>query len=185
MLLLRLSPVIPFNAINYVIAGTKLSLRDYIFSLIGILPGTATYVFIGATAGSMIGFNDDDDDNGSANESHKIIQPVALGVGIILALAATLLLSYQSRLRLMDIVEKSEGADVVDIVASPPARELMSPIHRESSLASDIAKKSEASSCGGSRASSAPRYTSDSGLNSSSIPKASSYVDPEDLNVYM
>ncbi len=52
-LLLRLSPIIPFNAINYIAGVTALSLKDYTLSLMGILPGTVVYCFIGAGAGSL------------------------------------------------------------------------------------------------------------------------------------
>jgi len=52
-LLLRLSPIIPFNAINYIAGVTAVSLKEYTLSLIGILPGTVVYCFIGAGAGSL------------------------------------------------------------------------------------------------------------------------------------
>lgn len=176
MMLLRLSPIVPFNAINYVIAGTKISFRDYVVSLIGILPGTATYVFIGATAGSMIGFSDDDngDNDNKHSDSGKIIEPVALCIGIVLALVATFLLSYHARKRFMDIVVEAGGE--VDIVSALPSRELMSPIHRESSLAYDVAKESNSSGSNKSITGRSPH---------SSTPRQLSYTDPDDLNVYM
>ena len=40
MLLLRLSPLIPFNALDYISGVTSISLRDYSLALCGILPGT-------------------------------------------------------------------------------------------------------------------------------------------------
>ncbi|KAL7517774.1 hypothetical protein ACHAWX_002662 [Stephanocyclus meneghinianus] len=52
-LLLRLSPIIPFNIINYIGGVTAISLKDYTRALIGILPGTVLYCFIGASAGSL------------------------------------------------------------------------------------------------------------------------------------
>jgi hypothetical protein len=182
MMLLRLSPIVPFNAINYVMAGTKISFRDYVFSLIGILPGTATYVFIGATAGSMIGFSDDDnDDDSKHSDDSEIIQTVALCIGIILALVATFFLSFHARKRFMAIVAEAGGAQEVDIVSSSPSRELMSPIHRESSLASSLAKESRGSGSSGKAAS---PYAS-GWSPASSAPRQSSYADPEDLNVFM
>ena len=51
--LLRLSPIIPFNVINYVGGVSSVSLRAYALALVAILPGTLWYVFLGASAGSL------------------------------------------------------------------------------------------------------------------------------------
>ena len=48
MLLLRLSPLIPYNFFNYIIAATSVSFRDYALALPAMLPATAGYVYIGA-----------------------------------------------------------------------------------------------------------------------------------------
>lgn len=52
--LLRLSPVVPFNVLNYAFGITRVSLRDYVLaSWIGMLPGTVTYVYVGSVAGDL------------------------------------------------------------------------------------------------------------------------------------
>ena len=52
--LTRLSPVFPFNLLNYAYGLTKVSLRDYFFaSWVGMLPGTVMYVYLGSLAGSL------------------------------------------------------------------------------------------------------------------------------------
>ena len=52
--LTRLSPIFPFNLLNYAYGITKVSLRDYFFaSWIGMLPGTVMYVYIGSLAGDL------------------------------------------------------------------------------------------------------------------------------------
>ena len=54
VLLLRFSPLVPFNALNYALALTGVSLRDYVLgSWIGMLPGTLLYVWLGAGARSL------------------------------------------------------------------------------------------------------------------------------------
>lgn len=52
--LTRLSPVFPFNLLNYAYGITKVSLRDYFLaSWVGMLPGTVLYVYIGSLAGDL------------------------------------------------------------------------------------------------------------------------------------
>jgi uncharacterized membrane protein YdjX (TVP38/TMEM64 family) len=52
--LTRLSPVFPFNLLNYAFGLTRVSLRDYFFaSWIGMMPGTVMYVYIGSLAGDL------------------------------------------------------------------------------------------------------------------------------------
>jgi uncharacterized membrane protein YdjX (TVP38/TMEM64 family) len=55
--LTRLSPIFPFNLLNYAYGITKVSLRDYFLaSWIGMLPGTIMYVYIGSLAGDLATF---------------------------------------------------------------------------------------------------------------------------------
>ncbi len=52
VLLLRLSPLFPFNLLNYALALTRVSFRDYLLaSWLGMLPGTLLYVYLGSAAG--------------------------------------------------------------------------------------------------------------------------------------
>ncbi len=52
--LTRLSPIVPFNLLNYAYGITKVSLRDYFLaSWAGMLPGTIMYVYIGSLAGDL------------------------------------------------------------------------------------------------------------------------------------
>jgi uncharacterized membrane protein YdjX (TVP38/TMEM64 family) len=53
VLLTRLSPVFPFNLLNYVFGVTQVSLKDYILGSLGIIPGTVMYVYIGSLAGNL------------------------------------------------------------------------------------------------------------------------------------
>jgi uncharacterized membrane protein YdjX (TVP38/TMEM64 family) len=51
VLLLRLSPLFPFNALNYVLSLTRVRLSTYVLaSFLGMLPGTALYVYLGSLA---------------------------------------------------------------------------------------------------------------------------------------
>ena len=54
VLLTRLSPVFPFNLLNYSFGLTGVSLRDYVLATwIGILPGTILYVYLGSLGGTL------------------------------------------------------------------------------------------------------------------------------------
>ncbi|NJP08069.1 MAG: TVP38/TMEM64 family protein [Leptolyngbyaceae cyanobacterium RU_5_1] len=53
VLLTRLSPVFPFNLLNYAFGVTNVSLRDYVLGSVGILPGTILYVYIGSVIGDI------------------------------------------------------------------------------------------------------------------------------------
>ncbi len=54
VLLLRLSPVFPYNLLNYALALTRVSFRDYaLASWIGMLPGTVMYIYLGSTVGEL------------------------------------------------------------------------------------------------------------------------------------
>ena len=52
--LVRLSPIFPFNLLNYAFGLTRVSFQDYFLaSWIGMMPGTVMYVYIGSLAGSL------------------------------------------------------------------------------------------------------------------------------------
>lgn len=52
--LTRLSPIFPFNLLNYAFGLTRVRLRDYLVaSWIGMMPGTIMYVYIGSLAGDI------------------------------------------------------------------------------------------------------------------------------------
>lgn len=54
VLLLRLSPIVPFNLLNYALGATRIDLRSYVAaSFVGMLPGTLLYVYLGAAAGDV------------------------------------------------------------------------------------------------------------------------------------
>jgi len=54
VVLARLSPIFPFNLLNYAFGLTKVSLGHYVpASWIGMIPGTVMYVYLGSLAGSL------------------------------------------------------------------------------------------------------------------------------------
>jgi uncharacterized membrane protein YdjX (TVP38/TMEM64 family) len=54
VLLTRLSPIFPFNVLNYAFGLTKVRFRDYVLaSWIGMFPGTVLYVYLGSAAKNL------------------------------------------------------------------------------------------------------------------------------------
>jgi uncharacterized membrane protein YdjX (TVP38/TMEM64 family) len=53
VLLTRLSPIFPFNLLNYAFGVTDVSLKDYLLGSLGMLPGTVLYVYLGAIASDL------------------------------------------------------------------------------------------------------------------------------------
>jgi uncharacterized membrane protein YdjX (TVP38/TMEM64 family) len=51
--LLRLSPVFPFNLLNYALGLTRVRFLDYLVASIGMIPGTLLYVYYGKVAGDV------------------------------------------------------------------------------------------------------------------------------------
>ncbi len=55
MLLLRLSPVVPYNLLNYALGVTRVRLRDYLVADVAMIPSTVLYVYSGKLAGDLAG----------------------------------------------------------------------------------------------------------------------------------
>lgn len=51
--LLRLSPIFPFNLLNYALGLTRVRFADYFVACAGMLPGTLLYVYYGKLAGDV------------------------------------------------------------------------------------------------------------------------------------
>jgi uncharacterized membrane protein YdjX (TVP38/TMEM64 family) len=51
--LLRLSPVFPFNLLNYALGLTSVRFTDYLVASLGMLPGTLVYVYCGKLIGDV------------------------------------------------------------------------------------------------------------------------------------
>jgi uncharacterized membrane protein YdjX (TVP38/TMEM64 family) len=53
VLLLRLSPVFPFNLLNYALGLTRIRFMDFLIASIGMLPGTLLYTYSGKVVGDI------------------------------------------------------------------------------------------------------------------------------------
>jgi len=104
--LLRLSPIVPFNAINYIGGVTSIKLAHYALSLLFILPGTVLYCFIGATAGSL---------TESESAASGPVAIVSIVVGLLFGLLAVFAISYYAKREFNKIIaEQEEEGSIVD-----------------------------------------------------------------------
>lgn len=53
VVLMRLSPLLPFNALNYALGISKVGFLPYVLGSVGMIPGTLLYVYYGKVAGDL------------------------------------------------------------------------------------------------------------------------------------
>ena len=87
MTLLRLCPIIPFNALNHVGGITQISLEEYTFALIGIIPTIVLWVLVGATTDHIR--------RTEADDTGEYVFYIALMVGGVLFAVIGLFLLYR------------------------------------------------------------------------------------------
>ena len=98
MLLLRLSPIIYASPyVNYGVGGMAISFRDYVISLMAIIPATIMFVFLGSSAGSLAG--------SSGGKSTTIV----LAVGIVVSVFGFGMTTYYTRQELRKVTEAAEN----------------------------------------------------------------------------
>lgn len=83
VLLLRLCPLVPYNAFNYAMGITAVSFFDYAVGGLGMIPGTIVYVFIGTTLGSITQAATGDYDGGPAVLVMLIVGSILACVAIV------------------------------------------------------------------------------------------------------
>ena len=98
VLLTRLSPVFPFNLLNYAFGLTPVSLRDYFLaSWIGMLPGTVMYVYLGSAAKTLA-------DLAAGKVQGGTGQQVLFGVGLVTTVAVTVAVTRVAKRALTAVV---------------------------------------------------------------------------------
>jgi uncharacterized membrane protein YdjX (TVP38/TMEM64 family) len=103
VLLTRLSPVFPFNLLNYAMGVTGVSLKDYVLASVGMIPGTIMYVYIGSLAGSLATIGEETNANPIAQWTIRII-------GLIATVAVTLYVTKIARKALNESIDSTDIA---------------------------------------------------------------------------
>jgi uncharacterized membrane protein YdjX (TVP38/TMEM64 family) len=97
VLLTRLSPIFPFNLLNYAFGLTRVRFRSYaLASWIGMLPGTIMYVYIGSGLRSLA-------DAAAGNAQPPPAQRIFFWIGLIVAVGVAVLVTRIARRALKEV----------------------------------------------------------------------------------
>jgi uncharacterized membrane protein YdjX (TVP38/TMEM64 family) len=103
VLLLRLSPVFPFNLLNYALGLTRVRFVDYLVASIGMLPGTLLYVYYGKVAGDVARLAD------GASVRRGPAYFAFLALGLLATVVVTTLITRTARRALHEATDGSDG----------------------------------------------------------------------------
>jgi uncharacterized membrane protein YdjX (TVP38/TMEM64 family) len=95
--LLRLSPVVPFNFLNYALGLTTMSVWDFIVAGIGSLPGEVMYAYWGRVSGEALALAEETAAPRTASYY------ALLAAGLMATLTATALVTRTARRALRDV----------------------------------------------------------------------------------
>lgn len=101
VLLLRLSPLIPFNLQNYLYGLTRVRFSQYLWaSFVGMAPGTLLYLYIGALGNAVV------DDS----QPYGPWRWALFGLGLAATAAATILVTRKANRKLRAIGVTADGS---------------------------------------------------------------------------
>ncbi len=100
--LLRLSPVFPFNFLNYALGLTRVTFRDYMLAGFGMIPGTLLYVYYGNVLGTVAKLATD------AETPRDTGYYVVLTIGLLATIAVTTVVTRVARRALGEVADTTE-----------------------------------------------------------------------------
>ena len=104
VLLTRLSPIFPFNLLNYAYGLTKVKFWEYaVASWLGMLPGTVMFVYFGKAAKSLT-------EIAAGQSQDRLAARIFLVLGLIVAIGVVVLVTHVARKALHQAVAQSDPA---------------------------------------------------------------------------
>jgi uncharacterized membrane protein YdjX (TVP38/TMEM64 family) len=91
MFLLRLSPLVPYNLLNYALALSGARYRDFLIASVGMLPAIVLYVYYGKVAGDVAALA------AGLAPPRGVEYYVLLAVGLVATVIATTLVTRAAR----------------------------------------------------------------------------------------
>ncbi|QLE56163.1 TVP38/TMEM64 family protein [Nostoc sp. TCL26-01] len=104
VLLTRLSPLFPFNLLNYAFGVTQISLKDYTLGSLGIIPGTVMYVYIGSLATDLAMINSNHQPVTAETQMWQLIMQI---LGLIATVGVTVYVTKIAQKALAQSIEKN------------------------------------------------------------------------------
>jgi len=102
--LTRLSPIFPFNLLNYAFGVTRVRFRDYVWaSWLGMLPGTILYVYVGSLAGEVTRLS-------TSGRTRTSAEWALYGVGLVATIAVSILVARRAKAALTQRGLDSKGS---------------------------------------------------------------------------
>jgi len=95
--LLRLSPVVPFNVLNYALGLTTISVWDFLIASTGTIPGAIVYAYAGHVTGEALALA------GQAQVEKNASYYAFLLGGLVATLAATMVVTRTAHRALRDV----------------------------------------------------------------------------------
>ena len=95
--LLRLSPIVPFNFLNYALGLTRISVTDFVIASAGMLPGAVMYAYAGKVTGEALALA------GQAALPKNMSYYAILVAGLAATLTATTVITRTARRALRDV----------------------------------------------------------------------------------
>lgn len=95
--LLRMSPLVPFNVVNYLLGLTNLRFRDYLIASVGMTPVTVMYSYAGFVAGEALALT------GQARVPRNASYYAVLIAGLVATILATAVVTRAARRAIIDI----------------------------------------------------------------------------------
>jgi uncharacterized membrane protein YdjX (TVP38/TMEM64 family) len=93
VVLLRLTPLVPFNIQNYALGVTDVGLLPYALgTFFGIMPGTALYVYLGAIGEAA-----------ARGDTGGLLQILFLGVGLITTIVVVVVIGRKAKAKLREV----------------------------------------------------------------------------------
>lgn len=109
--LTRLSPVFPYNLLNYAYGVTRVRFRDYLLgSWLGMIPGTVMYVYLGSTVKSIA-------ELASGKVQGGMGQKILFGLGLVATVLVTIYVTRLARKAMREVVPEEPAPETPQVTA--------------------------------------------------------------------